>query len=618
MDDGMMEALKLDLQRALVRESLARRSQLRRNDVAEEDNPVPYRCAPAVDSVIQICTQRLSQSPNDAKALLTRAAAFLRKEMLDEVLRDCEALLEADPDSIQGLYIQGCAYEKLGMVESSLRCFSRVLELDPSHTNAALSQAAALNRLGQFTEACEVYAQVLAVGKEPRTPLSESKHTSKSTSVSTTEKHDTQVMRVSLVSAEHKQAAGKYLQGCAAKKQGDFTQAIKLLTECLQAEPGHFKALFNRGFAYDKLGDLEAALKDYTSALEVEPRNAYAYYNRGILLQRLGKHFVAFEDFTAAIQLDSTKAEFYNNRGYLSFQMKKFEEAADDFTAALSIESKHLGARLKRAKCYERLSLFTQARNDYELAWKQDSSAPKTPLRLARVLIASGRFQEANEVLERGKACDRSSAKWWNLKAEAGAGLDDVSQALIAFSHSLTMDPRNIRTRLNRAVVLTKHNSHSEAIEDCEKVLALDPRNLQALTLKTEACLRLGKVAKALTVAKSEETSCKLWSLRGYAEALLGDLKAAIASFSAALRLDPDLRDCLHNRGVCYTRRKDYGAALADFSAEIQLAPSSELAYFCRGYVYEHLEAADQAITDYEAALRLEPKGSSEFLLIID
>jgi tetratricopeptide (TPR) repeat protein len=618
MDEGKRETLKLDLQRALVRESLARRSQLRRNDTAEEDNPVPYRCAPAVDSIIQICTERLSQCQHDAKALLTRASAYLRKEMHDEALRDCEALLTAEPDNIQGLYVQGCTYEKLGMVESSLHCFSRVLELDPSHTNAALSQAACLNRLGQFTEACEVYAQALAVGKEPRTPLSESKHTSKSTSVSTTEKHDTQVMRVSLVSAEHKQAAGKYLQGCAAKKQGDFTLAVRLLTECLQVEPAHFKALFNRGFAYDKLGDLEAALKDYTAALEVEPRNAYAYYNRGILLQRLGKHYVAFEDFTAAIQLDSSKAEFFNNRGYLSFQMKKYEEAVDDFTAALSIEPKHLGARLRRAKCYERLSLFIQARNDYELSWKQDPTGPKTPLRLARVLIASGRFQEANEVLERAKASDRSSAKWWNLKAEAGAGLDDVSQALIAFSHSLTMDPRNTRTRLNRALVLTKHSSHSEAIEDCDKVLAFDPHNTSALIIKTEAYLRLGKVGRALAVAKSEETSPRLWTLRGYAEALLGDLKAAIASFSAGLRLDSDLRDCLHNRGVAYTLLKNYAAALADFSAEIQLAPSSELAYFCRGYVYEHLEAADQAITDYEAALRLEPKGSPEFLLIID
>ena len=616
--EGKMETLQLDLQRALVRESLARRTQLRRMDAAEEDNPVPYRCAPAVDSVILICTQRLAQSPEDTKALLTRASAYLRKEMNDEAIQDCEKVLQLQPNDVQALYIQGCAYEKSGLIENSLPCFSRVLELDPTHTKAALSRAACLNRLGQFTEACEVYAQALAVGKETRTPVNESSHTSKSTSASTSEKHEAQMMRVSLVPHDQKEAEGKYLQGCAAKKQGDFALAVRLLTECIKAEPTHFKAYFNRGFAHDKLGDLDAALKDYTAALEIEPRNAYAYYNRGILLQRLGKQYVAFEDFTAAIQLDSTKAEFFNNRGYLSYKMERYEEAADDFTAALSIDSKHQGARIKRAKCYERLLMLSKARNDYELAWKLNPSAPKTPLRLARVLIASSRFQEANEVLERAKACDRSSAKWWNLKAEAGAGLNDVPQALIAFSHSLTMEPRNVRTRLNRAEVLTKHNSHSEAIEDCDKVLAIEPNNTAALILKTEACLRLGKTERALGVAQILDNSARLYTLRGYAEAVLGNLSNAIACFTAGLRLQPDLRECLHNRGVCFTLKKEFAAALADFTAEIQVAPSSEVAYFCRGYVYEQLEAADQAINDYEAALRLEPKGSPEFSLIID
>ena len=616
--------MTLDLQRALVKESLSRRAKIKREEASEADNPVPYRCPPTLDSVIAICSQKLAESPTNTKALTTRANAYLRKDMCEEALQDCTALLSCGKDCTQAYYIQGCAFEKLGLVDSSIESFTKVLELDPNHVNAALTRASCLNRLGHYSEAIDDYAKALSVDKSScilKSPP-ESKHTSKSTSVSTSEARrpdPTPVMKVRLAGGELNDAERKYLQGCAAKKKGDYALAVKLLNECLAEDQGHFKALFNRAFALDKLGDLEAALRDYTAALETDPKSAYAYYNRGILHQRLGKNFIAMEDFTSAIQLDNSKAEFFNNRGFLLYQMGRFQDAADDFSAALKIEPKHVRARLKRARCFEHVKDLTKARADYEVAWKQEPSAPATPLKLARVLIASHSYQEANEVLERAKASDRSSAKWWNLKAEAGAGLGDVPQALIAFSHSLTMEPRNVSTRLSRARILTLHNSHSEAVEDCDRVLSLDPSNQPALILKTEACLRLGQTDRALSVSKQPSSSSRLCFLRGYTHALRDALSEAIEAFSAALKLDPDMSEALHNRGVCYTLRRELHLALADFSAELQLAPTFELAYFCRGYVYEQLEASDQAIVDYEAALKYEQKGMThEFLLSIE
>ena len=56
-------------------------------------------------------------------------------------------------------------------------------------------------------------------------------------------------------------------QGYAARKKGDYKQAIEFYSQALEVMPNHFKALFNRGFAYDKIGEFDKAIKDYSCAI---------------------------------------------------------------------------------------------------------------------------------------------------------------------------------------------------------------------------------------------------------------------------------------------------------------------------------------------------------------
>ena len=55
--------------------------------------------------------------------------------------------------------------------------------------------------------------------------------------------------------AERMEAEQSHALGYAARKRGDYKQAIDLYSKAIVIQPAHFKALFNRGFAYDKLGE---------------------------------------------------------------------------------------------------------------------------------------------------------------------------------------------------------------------------------------------------------------------------------------------------------------------------------------------------------------------------
>ena len=56
------------------------------------------------------------------------------------------------------------------------------------------------------------------------------------------------------------QADYHHSRGYAFRKQNNFRAAVEEYTRALQANPRHFKALFNRAFSYDKLAEYQRAV----------------------------------------------------------------------------------------------------------------------------------------------------------------------------------------------------------------------------------------------------------------------------------------------------------------------------------------------------------------------
>ncbi|MDO9127497.1 MAG: tetratricopeptide repeat protein, partial [Parvibaculum sp.] len=94
---------------------------------------------------------------------------------------------------------------------------------------------------------------------------------------------------------------------------------------------------------------------------------------------------------------------------------------------------------------------------------------------------------------------------------------------------------------------------------------------------------------------------------RGVAYKNTGDLEAAVADYTAALRIAP--RDSLIYRNRANARREmgDYDAALADIGRAIELDPESAAAWYVRGAIMEARSDMVSARKFYMTALGLEP-----------
>lgn len=86
-----------------------------------------------------------------------------------------------------------------------------------------------------------------------------------------------------------------------------------------------------------------------------------------------------------------------------------------------------------------------------------------------------------------------------------------------------------------------------------------------------------------------------------------GDHDAAIADYTASIKLKPDYVDTYLNRGLAYQDKKDYKKAIADFNRAIALKPDFARAFYARGRAYEDQGDLKQAMASYEEATKLAP-----------
>jgi tetratricopeptide (TPR) repeat protein len=89
---------------------------------------------------------------------------------------------------------------------------------------------------------------------------------------------------------------------------------------------------------------------------------------------------------------------------------------------------------------------------------------------------------------------------------------------------------------------------------------------------------------------------------RGVAHGNMGEFEAAIADFTRAIALDPNLSDAYYDRALMESDVGRYAASLADFAAIANAASSYPSYYYYRGYVHFEHNDFDQAISDLTTA----------------
>ena len=90
-------------------------------------------------------------------------------------------------------------------------------------------------------------------------------------------------------------------------------------------------------------------------------------------------------------------------------------------------------------------------------------------------------------------------------------------------------------------------------------------------------------------------------------------MRGAIADYTMAIRLKPDLVLAYNNRGVAKANLRQHSAAILDYDVAIRLKPDDATAYSNRGLAKADLGQYFAAISDYDIAIRLKPDHATAY-----
>jgi tetratricopeptide (TPR) repeat protein len=129
-------------------------------------------------------------------------------------------------------------------------------------------------------------------------------------------------------------------------------------------------------------------------------------------------------------------------------------------------------------------------------------------------------------------------------------------------------------------------------VKDCEESADL-PRMIAACTNFSQDA-RLPPGMRSMALLK-----------RGFGNFALGNIDAAQADFSEAIRLNPKNNYAHHELGLTLFKKGDLAGAIESLTDAINLDPAGAASRFTRGQVYLSEDRLDDAIQDYTEAIKL-------------
>jgi tetratricopeptide (TPR) repeat protein/predicted small secreted protein len=166
--------------------------------------------------------------------------------------------------------------------------------------------------------------------------------------------------------------------------------------------------------------------------------------------------------------------------------------------------------------------------------------------------------------------------------------------------------PQTAGTFLDRGILFASRGEYDMAVADFTDAIDIDPDLQTAWMLRGRALY--ASVSRVMSVgANFSSVSVTTTGGVGVSEDKKAVYDRAIADFTQAIRLDPNNAKAYTERGDAYADKGDSERAIADYTQAIRIDPNYAWAYNNRGLSYNDKGEYDRAIADYTQAIRLDP-----------
>lgn len=185
--------------------------------------------------------------------------------------------------------------------------------------------------------------------------------------------------------------------------------------------------------------------------------------------------------------------------------------------------------------------------------------------------------------------------------------------SITLWSHEIKIFPESAYVAYNnRGNIYFCSNNFTQAMNDFNKAIEINPWYADAYNNRGEAYNSVGKYAMAISdLNKTIELNPKnenAYTNRGEAYYNLGNYAQALKDVNKAIELNPQFVKAYNTRGITYANSGNYQKALNEFNMAIALDPEYADAYYNSGLVYQRLGNSEKALLYLNKAAELNRK----------
>jgi tetratricopeptide (TPR) repeat protein len=171
--------------------------------------------------------------------------------------------------------------------------------------------------------------------------------------------------------------------------------------------------------------------------------------------------------------------------------------------------------------------------------------------------------------------------------------------------------PPDSANAFQRAIAAYKAGNFANTERLCQQALAVQPEHFDAAHILAVAQAALGKLDAALAsydrALAIRPDAAEVFANRGVALEQLNRLAEALSSYERALALQPNFPQALYNRGNVLKSLGRYAEALASYDRALAHRPQDAETLNNRGQVLRELMRYEEALASYDAAVVLQP-----------
>ncbi|MFO0864493.1 MAG: tetratricopeptide repeat protein [Gemmataceae bacterium] len=313
-------------------------------------------------------TASIRIAPDNFQSYRNRCIVNMYMNRGKEAAEDADQCAKLEPKEVRYVFLRGMLRKYLEEWDASERDFSAGLAIDPEFKGIHFERAQVRSRLGKFREAIadiEVAlkqtpndADVFALRAHCRLMLGDKTNA---------------LADYAEVKKLNRNDPTAHLMHAVLADTG-LDEALKVLDQAIQDEPGRSFWRSQRASIYIKQGAWKKALEDCDECLKLEPNDVAALGNRALCWLSLENRDKAIEDCTRAIALDAAETNIWSVRCMAHFQKGNLKEALSDANEYLRRAPNARQAYANRATIYQALGETKKAEADAAKAAKLETT----------------------------------------------------------------------------------------------------------------------------------------------------------------------------------------------------------------------------------------------------